>query len=164
MELTPLRPTPNSDITPDSYHKGNHCESCSWTFKLKHVYHNHLKRVYKMAIPHKMTIPRKTKTKPNHDIVPDIDDPNYYCKSCQKSYKSNSKYCNHLRSVHRMKLSLLRGRSEPTPTISIDAIPKDPQNKTCVVCQKALCNVYSYRHPHEDSASNRYQDTYQQHQ
>lgn len=39
-------------------------------------------------------------------IMPDEDDPNFYCRSCTRTYSSARNYRVHLRKIHRMTIKL----------------------------------------------------------
>ncbi|KAL0135596.1 C2H2-type zinc finger transcription factor [Mucor lusitanicus] len=73
----------------------------------------------------------------NHTMVksldkePDLYNPDFYCKSCEKDYSNKNTYRAHLRGVHFMVLKPLRGQTAQ----KIDATPdpNDP-NLHCKAC------------------------------
>lgn len=73
------------------------------------------------------------KTSPNPNVKPDIDDPHYYCKSCQLKYKNRNSYRAHLLRMHKMEMPLLIRMPVYDPIISADSA-KDP-NRTCTICK-----------------------------
>lgn len=128
VELTPLTPTPNLNITPNPSNASNHCDSCSWTFKTRDGYISHLEAV------HKMTLPKAQRAIPNPTISPDIDDPIFFCKSCQLNYQTRTNYRTRVRSVHKLQSPPLTKKSIFAPNISITDTQK-LNNTTCGICK-----------------------------
>ncbi|KAL9536615.1 hypothetical protein MBANPS3_012513 [Mucor bainieri] len=62
---------------------------------------------------------------------PDIHDANFYCKSCERSYKNRDKYRHHLRHVHYMILKPIPYWKAPRNDMVPD--PDDP-NSYCRAC------------------------------
>ncbi|KAL9547773.1 hypothetical protein PS6_006961 [Mucor atramentarius] len=73
---------------------------------------------------------------------PDIHDPNYYCKSCEKRYDCKKVYRNHLRAAHFMVLKTLLKRAIPQTIIVPD--PDDP-NLYCRTCDYTYARKASYK-------------------
>ncbi|KAF1805908.1 hypothetical protein FB192DRAFT_1434246 [Mucor lusitanicus] len=86
---------------------------------LEHRKSNHLSR------------PRKNRIVKNLDKEPDLYDPDFYCKSCEKGYSKKSAYRQHLRIVHYMVLQQLPARAIQNTDIAPN--PKDP-NFYCRAC------------------------------
>jgi hypothetical protein len=50
-----------------------------------------------------MTFPRISRQKePKPDVLPDINNPNFHCRSCNKSYTEKSIYYSHIKVAHKM--------------------------------------------------------------
>ncbi|KAF1802199.1 hypothetical protein FB192DRAFT_1104704 [Mucor lusitanicus] len=77
---------------------------------------------------------------PQTKVKPDIDDPNNYCRACQKGFSSRGIYRVHLRKVHQMMMPLLRVK------VDHKQLP-DPYNRDyyCSVCKKNYAPTWSYR-------------------
>ncbi|OAD06758.1 C2H2-type zinc finger transcription factor [Mucor lusitanicus CBS 277.49] len=67
----------------------------------------------------------------NLDKEPDLYNPDFYCKSCEKDYRDKNAYRAHLRGVHFMVLKLLR--SQTAQKIDVTPDPNDP-NLHCKAC------------------------------
>lgn len=89
-------------------------------------------------------MPKFQRTTPNPNISPGIGDPNFYCRSCQSNYKTGADYRDHLRHVHKMKLSPLKKRTAIDPNIS-DADTKNPNNTSCAICKFTYSSTTQYR-------------------
>jgi hypothetical protein len=48
-----------------------------------------------------MLIPLALANKPLPDIIPDLEDPQLYCKACSRKFADKRRYLNHLRSWHK---------------------------------------------------------------
>ncbi|CAO3641813.1 unnamed protein product [Mucor hiemalis] len=81
----------------------NFCYECQKKHLNRTDYRRH------MISKHGVSIPTIQKFK-NPTIIPDPNDPNFYCRSCDKSYYFLSNYRNHLRNSHLMVL-------EPFPNL-----------------------------------------------
>ncbi|KAL0141271.1 C2H2-type zinc finger transcription factor [Mucor lusitanicus] len=86
---------------------------------LEHRKSNHVNKLF-----------RCTKVK-NLDKEPDLYDPDFYCKSCEKGYRNKKAYRAHLRYVHYMVLQQLPKRATQKTDIAPD--PNDP-NFYCRAC------------------------------
>ncbi|KAF1805885.1 hypothetical protein FB192DRAFT_1365008, partial [Mucor lusitanicus] len=77
---------------------------------------------------------------PQSELKPDVNDPNNYCRACQKTSSSRSNYRAHLRMVHQMIIPLLSGHANHKQ------LP-DPYNPDyyCSVCKKKYERMSSYR-------------------
>ncbi|OAD04617.1 C2H2-type zinc finger transcription factor [Mucor lusitanicus CBS 277.49] len=100
------------------------------------------------------------------NVEPNIYDPKFYCKSCEKVHRNAIRYRAHLRLVHHMVLKRL-----PTRNLSNNATP-DP-NLYCEVCDYTYARESIYRRhcryahgmtrfdfAHQKSISNRIMDAY----
>ncbi len=81
-----------------------HCQTCDTTFMSLDNYHNHLRQVHRAKL---QPLIRKRKSKSNSRIEPELNDPNFYCKSCSTEYQSLGKFRKHIRDVHKIVLELL---------------------------------------------------------
>lgn len=80
----------------------------------------------------------------NIKLEPDVQDPNHYCRTCDREFKSRLGYRGHLRTVHFILLK------------AIDISPSDNTASTdpnlyCNLCQTSYCNR-SYLQHHIRSA------------
>ncbi|KAL9543016.1 hypothetical protein PS6_009510 [Mucor atramentarius] len=65
------------------------------------------------VLDHRQAIHNTTHRLPkNVDLEPDADDPNFYCKACQKHLKQESAYRSHLRKIHHMVLKDLQQKRQ----------------------------------------------------
>lgn len=74
-----------------------------------------------------------------------MNDSNFYCKSCQYSYKSSTVYREHLKNVHKMEQTSLRKKAPFDPTIS-EADTKNPENTSCIICKRKYSSRNSYQY------------------
>lgn len=76
-------------------------------------------------------------------VVPDIDDPNHYCKSCHRTFDCRSFYRSHLKRKHKIKLEpLIRVPKKPKPKIIPDV---DDPNFYCKACKQGYKKKTIYR-------------------
>lgn len=129
VELTPLGPTLNPNISPDHNNTNNHCDSCNWTFSSRSTYWTHLEAVHKMIIPDEGRA-----TLPNANILIDIDDPKLFCKPCQVKYKTLNSFRGHLQRIHKMELIPLSKKPVLDPTISVQDV-ENADNASCTICK-----------------------------
>lgn len=113
-------------------------KSCNWTHTTGTSFCSHLVKV------HKMVLPQVQRTKFNTNILPDVNDPNFFCVSCQVKYKTHRSYRVHLRNAHKMKLNPLRTASVFNPTISVSDA-EDPNNTSCAFCKFKYNTKYGYQ-------------------
>ncbi|CAO3619665.1 unnamed protein product [Mucor fragilis] len=73
-------------------------------------------------------------------IGPDIDDPNFYCRSCRFTYKNKKGYRLHLRRYHKMALKSLHFSTNP------DVLPDwDDPKQYCKSCNRSYSSRSAYR-------------------
>lgn len=137
MDLTPLRPKPDLNITPSLNNSSNHCDSCNWTLASERTYRQLLEPVHDIIIPRK-------KAMPNPNILPNINDLNFYCNSCQLTYSSRSEYRRHLKRIHKTEIAPLVQQPIYDPTISVDDT-KNPNNTSCAICKLIYSNKQRYQ-------------------
>ncbi|KAL9543197.1 hypothetical protein MBANPS3_008228 [Mucor bainieri] len=78
----------------------------------------------------------------NIDTEPDIHDPNFYCESCERSYKDRTTYRQHLRHTHYMILKPLPIWKAPRSDIVPD--PNDP-SLHCGACDHTYSRKDIYK-------------------
>ncbi|KAL0135510.1 C2H2-type zinc finger transcription factor [Mucor lusitanicus] len=100
---------------------------------LEHRKSNHISSLY-----------NSTTMAKNLDKEPDLYNPDFYCKSCEKGYSDRHTYRNHLRAVHFMVLKRLQIRM--TQKINVTPDPNDP-NLHCKACNFTYkCKSYYMKH------------------
>ncbi|KAL9556245.1 hypothetical protein MBANPS3_001970 [Mucor bainieri] len=144
----------------DYYYRCDICKTKMANLKsvLEHRKSTHLTRTWSN---------RKIK---NMETEPDIHDHNFYCKSCERSYKDRNKYRSHLRAVHYMILKSPPNLKAPDNDVFPD--PDDP-SLHCRACDHTYTRKDTYkqhcRYSHgmkhvkfasRSSASNSTTDTY----
>ncbi|KAK4516135.1 multiprotein-bridging factor 1 [Mucor velutinosus] len=86
----------------------------------------------------------KRKKPASDDFLPDINDPNNYCRVCDKTYSNKYGYRVHMEHLHNMKLPQLvnpNGKNMPSPILPD---PHDP-DYYCRVCQITNYNITAHR-------------------
>ncbi|KAL0135557.1 C2H2-type zinc finger transcription factor [Mucor lusitanicus] len=78
----------------------------------------------------------------NLDKEPDLYNPDFYCKSCEKGYRDRNAYRGHLRKVHYMVLKPLRYQIPQKTNATPD--PNDP-NHNCKVCNFTYKRKSNYK-------------------
>ncbi|KAL9552341.1 hypothetical protein MBANPS3_003802 [Mucor bainieri] len=58
----------------------------------------------------------------NINTEPDVHDPNFYCKSCERSYKDRNKYRQHLKCAHYMVLKPIPSWKAPRKGNTTDTV------------------------------------------
>lgn len=83
--------------------------------------------------------------KPRRTVAPDIDDPNWYCRSCKKKYQGLGYYRAHLRRAHGIELEPVRTvrTTYLDPETAIIDI-NDPANTSCIYCMRKYINKCVY--------------------
>lgn len=77
----------------------------------------------------------------NIDLEPDFNDPNHYCKSCEKHSIGWPAYRNHLRSIHHLSVKSLQQKVQPE---SVTPDPSGPDYR-CSSCSLAFQNKQAYQ-------------------
>ncbi|KAL0141131.1 C2H2-type zinc finger transcription factor [Mucor lusitanicus] len=123
----------------------SYCQTCDKRLSSISYYRQHL-FIKKMSS--RVTFRRHLKyvhsllksTTRQSQLKPDVDDPNNYCRACQKMYPSKDRYRAHLRMVHQMILTSLKRKSNHKQ------LP-DPYNRDyyCSVCKKNYVEAKLYR-------------------
>ncbi|KAL9557289.1 hypothetical protein MBANPS3_001443 [Mucor bainieri] len=73
----------------------------------------------------------------NPDFVPDWNDPNLHCSSCDHTYKTRLQYTRHCRQVHGLRAPI-KPRKTGVPDLN-------DMNKYCKVCQYTYRSKGGYR-------------------
>ncbi|KAL9538795.1 hypothetical protein MBANPS3_010667 [Mucor bainieri] len=76
------------------------------------------------------------------ETEPDIHDPSFYCKSCERKYRDAEAYRKHLRSVHYMVLKPIPSWKAPHSNIIPDL---DDSNLYCRACDRTYKCKETYR-------------------
>jgi uncharacterized C2H2 Zn-finger protein len=112
MVLDPISPNrcsyinANANISLDQNDPNFYCGRCEKHFKSRSTFRNHLTTVHELLL--KPLVKKRSNRIIHAELVPDLEDPNFACCACEKSYGSRSTYRKHLRGTHRMKLEPLR--------------------------------------------------------
>jgi hypothetical protein len=104
--LLPLGPPhakyiPNISATPDDP-KNAYCIICKKLYSDSYFYKQHVKRIHEKE--GRKFEPVRGKSKINLATLPDINDSNFHCRSCDITLSRRDKYRNHIRYVHKIKL------------------------------------------------------------
>lgn len=80
-------------------------------------------------------------------LEPNVNDPDFYCCSCEASYLTRREYREHLREIHHMILMVLADEIRSlTNTNTADILPDpDDINFYCRVCQVSYRTLQKYR-------------------
>lgn len=89
-------------------------------------------------------LPKLPRATPNRNILPDVDDPNFYCKSCQLTYKNRTKFRKHIRKIHKMELAHITRQLIHDPTAAMADL-EHPENTSCTICMIKYTDKYLYR-------------------
>lgn len=129
------------DIVPDVNDPNFYCKSCDRHYGSLAKFRKHLKKTHK----HQLEVPplesgRRLRVRP--DILPDVDDPNWYCKSCQRHFKTHDIYRKHIKRIHEIPLKRLAPPLLYDPTIEPEI---DNPDNFCRSCKKTMKNSSNYR-------------------
>lgn len=131
------KPVVYSQLTPDEHDLNNFCNVCEKTYAQNSTFRIHIREVHDL------------KTTPlahnrvgiiNLNLLPDQSDPNFYCRSCEKSFSAKCSFYNHIRVVHEMKIILpssLKLDTQLLPNI-------DDPNFYCCACGRSYHNRNNY--------------------
>lgn len=109
------------------------CKSCDSRFVNKHSYHGHLTFIHKVGWRQLQESPK--------DVIPDVNDPNFYCCSYQKTLANKNFFKAHLMQVHSIYYQ---------PTLKKRSLHLDinEPSSSCRPCQKTYSSRGRYRtHP-----------------
>lgn len=117
----------------------HHCQSCKSRFTSRSHLKKHMIGVHGVALP---PLESPAKRRRRLDIVPDADDPNFYCRSCNYKYSSKSSYKTHLVVVHNLKVKAMNLQGNQVSDIPPDV--NDPNNY-CRTCNREFRSRGEYR-------------------
>lgn len=128
--LTPLKDLPKNCIAPDINDPNMYCCSCRKSFSTQQTYRTHLKYTHKIKLA---PVIKKNHIIKNPDILPEWDNPNNYCRSCEFTFKGKSAFRRHCKLKHGIK----------PPTVERPDM-RDP-NFYCKVCNITFISRISYK-------------------
>ncbi|KAI8642923.1 hypothetical protein BD408DRAFT_415852 [Parasitella parasitica] len=114
------------------------CKKCNVEETTYLSYLEHRKTAH--SISHKE---RERKIK-HHGLEPSVNDPNFYCRSCEESHENRRKYRQHLRAIHHMVLKPLIEKTKKQINTEEVPDPEDP-NHYCRVCRITSATIQDYR-------------------
>lgn len=144
IELPPLPNNgpiydPNMKEVDENDANNTSCFFCKLVFKTRKHYLRYVSLHRKKGLLNSRMSTPKEKPLINPNIVPDLNDPNGYCASCNKTIKNLRAYKNHIRLKHGV------GKySQPKPNSDIVPDTSDPTNKYCASCQHKYPNRQDY--------------------
>ncbi|KAI9263977.1 hypothetical protein EDC94DRAFT_606656 [Helicostylum pulchrum] len=77
----------------------NHCTSCDKVYKSRRAYRIHSNRIHNILLPRAIY---KKAPLIHQDFIPDVDDKDNYCASCDIVYSSKASYFRRLTKIHQM--------------------------------------------------------------
>lgn len=77
-------------------HNNTRCTICGTYYNSRHHYKDHIGRTHKDGNRE----PGGCRNRVNYSVVPVWNDPNKYCRSCQRTYSSTSVYRRHIKDLH----------------------------------------------------------------
>ncbi|GAN01960.1 hypothetical protein MAM1_0014d01397 [Mucor ambiguus] len=161
MVLKPISrwKTPRSDTFPDPDDPNFRCTACEHTYTLKSSYLRHCryaqgvrsgKLAYQRYTPpssvvdtycqtcdKRLSVDQRPELQKPKDVMPNVNDPNFYCRSCERKLVNKDSFKLHLAAIHSLYPS-----SPEKSKIKPDA--SDPNNY-CSVCQKTSQSKGRYR-------------------
>ncbi|EPB84475.1 hypothetical protein HMPREF1544_08779 [Mucor circinelloides 1006PhL] len=159
LKTIPSGRIPQNIITPDPDNPDLYCRACNYTFTGKRTYSLHCQYAHGITSV-KFTTARRLANKASYkkhlfaihkldwrliyqkpkNRTPDVDNPNFYCRICQKNYICSSNYRTHLRCKRHIALLSLKSNASPDKLPN----PNDPHN-FCSVCKKSWKKRRQYR-------------------
>lgn len=131
-------PTISLDDTHDL--KNTSCTIRKIKYGSRKYYQQHMNKYHKNGKDTPITTRTKTAVDPN--IQSDPNDPNFFCRSCQKVYPSQYHLRAHIHHYHP-EFKMKKSQDHLIPIImEIDA--RHPNNKRCTICEREFANRYSY--------------------
>ncbi|KAI8642829.1 hypothetical protein BD408DRAFT_482528 [Parasitella parasitica] len=110
-DTTPGEPENETDkVIPMNRDSWFYCRRCNENIKGCREYYSHIKSAH--------NITPKIKGIKYLDVQPDVDDPNFYCRSCEKPHTNKNFYNIHLRRIHHMLLPPLIKPKKSAPSKS----------------------------------------------
>ncbi|KAL0141735.1 hypothetical protein V8B55DRAFT_1562300 [Mucor lusitanicus] len=138
LEKLPNYKVPLKGILPDPDDPKLYCKACNYTYKRKSGYKAHCRYIH--GVKSFKSANQKSNTSSNmiDNYLPDADDPNFYCCSCNKKFGRKNSFREHLKEKHSIFHSAPRKQSLCKPDI-------DDTNNYCRACQKTYSHKSTYR-------------------
>ncbi|KAK4521058.1 MAPK-activated protein kinase Srk1 [Mucor velutinosus] len=133
MNLTTLT---HPDVAPDPHHPDNYCIICNRSYKLRYYYREHLALFHGNTDFFRSKKRNKQSSASRDEIQPDINDPNFYCRVCDRKYARKWSYQCHLVSAHHI--------GKPFKKTSLEPEEDDP-NYFCRACGRGYNSRDTYR-------------------
>ncbi|KAG2210847.1 hypothetical protein INT47_000001 [Mucor saturninus] len=86
---------------PNLHDPSLYCATCCRTYDTRLQYQHHLRMIHNIYSRPVKGFTMRTRKAPL-DIVPDLDNPDNHCTSCQCTYKSKESFVSHLRYSHQL--------------------------------------------------------------
>lgn len=152
--------TEQEEITSNGVHT---CPSCQGTFRCYDDYLSHKKELgadqkYQCSTRKRQKEERQRKEKKRlaleerraavaekkrrRAIIPEFDDPNFYCRSCGTTLTSKKQYVRHLKRVHQIEKSPAV-KVETTPAVKLEF---PGESNYCSICDIVLASKYQHRY------------------
>lgn len=80
----------------------NYCDLCNLFFKNRHQYRRHYRKKH-MILPYKPSSRHRPPVNPH--LSPDLNDPNHYCRACEKKFPSQTYYRRHAKTAHKIRVT-----------------------------------------------------------
>ncbi|KAI7907835.1 uncharacterized protein BX663DRAFT_492149 [Cokeromyces recurvatus] len=135
----------NTEIDEDELDLKNpnfYCRICDIKYAHNTSYKRHLRRAHNLV--NLATQLKYTRPNLKPGVIPDINDPNFFCRSCERVYSCGEVYKKHLRNVHKMVTK------KPKILYTISKIPTNEQSvnnsdSCCNICNKTYSNKYNLK-------------------
>ncbi|KAF1805870.1 hypothetical protein FB192DRAFT_1364930 [Mucor lusitanicus] len=128
---------------PDVDDPNGYCCVCEKTYSTVHYYKVHVATFHATPIDPQNT-QQQQQQQQQQQVLPDVDDPNFHCRSCQKTFLDQNRYRSHLRGAHKMKLISMRSSSHDDGDPDLLPDPLDP-NLYCRVCKATSKTLKLFR-------------------
>lgn len=116
------------------------CDSCKTSYINEFHYKQHRRVVHGDVVPFILTRTPKLVS----DLPPDVNDPNHYCRACDKKLAGRAGYRTHLSLFHDMVLPLIR-KTSADPTAKRYIFHKSDTKYHCRTCDKGYPTTIKYR-------------------
>lgn len=145
MELTPFQKTSTSDPIRLLMTSTNETIQAVQFVNLRTATNTLISDIWKKFIKMVETHLLEGKVLVNPNVQPDPNDPNFYCSSCGRNYKTRANYRKHIRLYHpSIKLEKIRKPSNVT-TLMAEIDVGDDGNKRCAICEWEYDNRQNYK-------------------
>ncbi|KAI7865119.1 uncharacterized protein EV154DRAFT_166458 [Mucor mucedo] len=152
-----------TEATPEEQQTCDNCQKCFHT-KNDHDQHRLQYRTDRVAKP-----TRKRRINPQPHLPPELDDPNFYCRTCDYAYKNVAGFKRHLNAKHNITARKVQSPTPPSPAttttettietarefsqsrsrssspvVIITIRRRPPRENYCKDCDRTLSSKYSY--------------------